>query len=318
MLLGGGHSMQALFANPFHITDLQIFDSNTLHMLLADGSFGLTTEQLAHSLHNAPEPLVKRIQHALPHQQHSPFKQMYNHPLTAEEIADAQQEVLDRFFWELTYWKTPELYEELIEGEQLHPGIFQHLEREIHGKSVLDVGAGSGRATLECLRYGARSIHAVEPSPGLRRILQRKLARYQAEERLSLSAGRFEALPLADQSVDTALSCSAFTADPAQGGEAGLAEMKRVTRPGGKIVIIWPRSEDLAWLRERGFRHVVLPVRGEMAVHFRSLNSALHCARRFYAHNQDVTHYILNKHRADIPFSVIGSNPPRDYCWLEV
>jgi ubiquinone/menaquinone biosynthesis C-methylase UbiE len=310
--------MQTLFANPFHITDLQIFDDDTLHMLLADGSFGLTTEQLAHSLHDAPEPLIKRFQHALPPQQRSPFKQAYKHPPTAAAITDAQQEVLDRFFWELTYWKTPELYEELVEGEHLHPGIFQNLEGEIRGKIVLDVGAGTGRATRECLRYGARYLYAVEPSPGLRRILRQKLACSLAERRLSLAAGRFEALPLADRSVDTTLSCSAFTADPAQGGEAGLAEMKRVTRPGGKIVLIWPRSEDLAWLRKHGFQHVVLPMREEMLIHFRSLNSALHCARRFYANNQAVTHYILKKHRSEVPFSIIGNNPPRDYCWLEV
>jgi len=225
---------------------------------------------------------------------------------------------LDRFFWELTYWKTPELYEELVEGEHLHPGIFQNLEDDIRGKDVLDVGAGSGRATLECLRSGARFLYAVEPSPGLRRILQQKLARYQAKKQLSLAAGRFEALPLANQSVDTTLSCSAFTADPAQGGEAGLAEMMRVTRPGGKIVLIWPRNEDLAWLRERGFRHIVLPMREEMSIHFRSVNSALHCAHRFYAHNQEVARYILRKHRSDVPFSLIGNNPPRDYCWLQV
>jgi ubiquinone/menaquinone biosynthesis C-methylase UbiE len=310
--------MQALFANPFHITDLQIFDDNTLHMLLADGSFGLTIEQLAHSLHNAPESFVKRVQHALPPQQRSPFKQAYNHPPTAAAITNAQQEVLDRFFWELTYWKTPELYEELVEGEHLHPGIFQNLEGEIRGKSVLDVGAGTGRATLECLRYGARFLYAVEPSPGLRRIMQQKLARSLAVGRLALAAGRFEALPLADRSVDTTLSCSAFTTDPTQGGEAGLAEMKRVTRPGGRIVLIWPRSEDLAWLHERGFQHVVLPIREEMSIHFRSLSSALQCAHRFYAHNQAVTRYILRKHRSEVPFSVIGNKPPRDYCWLEV
>jgi ubiquinone/menaquinone biosynthesis C-methylase UbiE len=310
--------MQVLFTNPFHIEDLQIFDDDTLRTLLADESSGQTIEQLAHSVHGAPATLVQRIQHDLPPDQYSLFKGAYRDSLSPEEIAYAQREVLDRFFWELTYWKTPELYEELTEGEHLHPGIFEHLEAEIRDRRVLDVGAGSGRATLQCLRYGARLVYAVEPSPGLRRILAHKLARYSAGNRLLLYTGRFESLPLQDNSVDTTLSCSAFTTDPAQGGEAGLAEMKRVTRPGGKVFLIWPLHQDLVWLQAHGFQHVVLPMQREMCVHFRSLHSALHCARHFYAQNQAVTRYILTKHNSEVPFSIIGINPPRDYCWLEV
>lgn len=118
--------------------------------------------------------------------------------------------------------------------------------------------------------------------------------------------------------VDLALSCSAFTADPEQGGEPGLAEMLRVTKSGGKIVLIWPRPEDRAWLQAHGFAYVALPVEHEMGVHFRSLTSALHCANRFYARNSAIRRYILIKRRPDVPFSVIGVNPPCDYCWRSV
>jgi hypothetical protein len=55
-----------------------------------------------------------------------------------------------------------------------------------------------------------------------------------------------------------------------------------------------------------------------MQVRFRSLQSALQCARRFYAQNKAVARYILAKQKPEIPFSVIGVNPPCDYCWLEV
>jgi ubiquinone/menaquinone biosynthesis C-methylase UbiE len=316
--MGGDYFMQKLFANPFHIEDLQIFDDDTLRRLLATESAELTIEQLAHSVHDAPAPLVQRIQRDLPSDQRSLFSRAVCHSLPHEEIVQAQREVLDRFFWELTYWKTPELYEEMTEGEHLHPGIFEQLEARIRDKDVLDVGAGSGRAALQCLRHGARLVYAVEPSPGLRAILQQKLAHYITENRLVLYAGRFEALPLRDNSIDMALSCSAFTVDPAQGGDAGLAEMKRVTRPGGQIILIWPRREDLAWLQAHGFHYVVLPIQNEMCVYFRSLNTALHCAYRFYARNQAVARYILTTHRSEVPFSLIGINPPCDYCWLEV
>ena len=161
-------------------------------------------------------------------------------------------------------------------------------------------------------------VYAVEPSPGLLRLLEQKALRQPKLQRIISCQGRFVALPLPDRCVDVALSCSAFTADPAQGGEAGLAELHRVTKHGGKIVLIWPQEKDLSWLQAQGFQHVTFPMRHPMCVQFRSLDSALECARRFYAHNKAVVHYLLTQRRPEVPFSVIGVNPPCDYCWLEV
>ena len=210
------------------------------------------------------------------------------------------------------------MYEELTEGEQLHPGIFQQLAPEIRGKTVLDVGAGSGRATFECLRSGANLVHAVEPSPGLLRILGQKSRQHAKTNCVILHAGHFDAVPLSDSSVDIALSCSAFTALPEQGGEQGLAELQRVTKPDGKIVLIWPRVEDRSWLKAQGFHYVSLSVQQEMSIHFRSLPSAMRCVKLFYAHNEAVLQHVYTKQDTHIPFSVIGVNPPLDYCWRNV
>ncbi len=307
-----------LFDNPFQMDDLMIFDDNTLHTMLARGEFGLTITSLAHSLHGMNKALQTRIEHNLSPQQHWLFLQELHRPLPPGVIACAQRQLLDGLFWELTYWKTPELYEELTEGEHIHPGIFENLQPDLQDKTILDAGAGSGRASFECIRYGAKLVYAVEPSPGLLHILEQKLGHRCDAQRIISQPGRFNALPLADDSVDVALSCSAFTATPEQGGEPGLAEMLRVTRPGGKIVLIWPRREDLTWLRSHGFCYVSLPLQQEMHIHFRSLKSALQCARRFYARNKSVAQYILNRRKPEIPFSVLGLNPPNDYCWLEV
>ena len=307
-----------LFDNPFHIEDLQAFDDNTLQRIISCKSFGLSIETLARSLRGATDMLVDRIKKILPSSNYEQFLQELYRLVPEDQVDAARQEVLDSLFWELSYWKTPDLYNELTEGEQLHPGIFKQLEPNIRDKSVLDVGAGSGRASFECLHYGARLIYAVEPSPGLLCILQKKLPACAEGQRIVPLQGTFDVLPLENDSVDTALSCSAFTADPAEGGEAGLAEMRRVTKPGGKIVIIWPRVQDYEWLTQHGFQHVMLPVQQEMRVHFRSLETALKCARRFYAHNEQVARYILERRQPEVPFSVLGLNPPRDYCWLTV
>lgn len=308
---------ETLFENPFSIEDLLVFD-DTMLKRLGNGYFGVTLENLARSLQGSSPSLLERIKDNLSPAKRAYFLKELYRLVSPEEIATARRSVLDNLFWELTYWKTPELYEELVAGEQLHPGIFQRLEQDIRGKVVLDAGAGCGRATFECMRHGARLVYAVEPSPGLLSILQKKVARLPATGQIRILQGSFDKLPLGDSSVDMALSCSAFSAEPEQGGELGLAELKRVTRPGGKLVVIWPRIEDYDWLEAHGFHYVALPLHGDMRVHFRSLQSALRCARRFYAHNKNVIRYILKKRRPEVPFSVLGFNPPRDYFWLEV
>ncbi len=312
---------EPLFDNPFHLDDLLIFDEPTLRDLLANRGPGLSIDDLADSLHSAPAPLVKRIRCALPRCQRARFGARLRRSLPPQDIAAARRRVLDHFFWELTYWKTPERYEELTEGERLHPDLFRQLRPDLCGKIVLDAGAGSGRATFECLRQGASLVYAVEPSPGLLHLLEHKLARTcggAGARQIIPLRGRFDALPLETQSVDTALACSAFTSDPEQGGETGLAELKRVTRRGGKIILIWPRPQDYHWLAAHGFHYVALPLPEEPRVRYRSWRSALRVARRFYARNLALARYLRRSHRPEVPFSLLSPNPPHDYCWLEV
>ena len=307
-----------LFANPFSIEDLLIFDDVTMQRMFSMGGFGLRVEDLAVSLHGASRQLVKHVRRNLSKEQRDQFGRALRHAVSYDKVYAARKRVLDGLFWELIYWKMPELYEELTEGEQLHPGIFQQLAVDLRDKTVLDVGAGSGRASFECLRYGAKLVYAVEPSPGLLHILEQKLMHLPASNRMVALRGSFDNIPLLDSSVDVTVSCSAFTAEPKQGGESGLAELRRVTKSGGKIVLIWPRREDYDWLNAHGFHYVALPLQREMRVRFRSLQSALRCARLFYAHNRAVVRYILRCRKPEVPFSVLGFNPPCDYCWLTV
>lgn len=316
-----GHSAEGadpIFANPFTLADLDAFDEEALREMLAAGAHGLAPKELARALHGADATLARRVLAAAPIALRRRVKQDLRRPASEDEVAEARKRLLDGLFWELTYWKTPDLYEALTEGERLHPRLFPRLAGDLRGKTVLDAGAGSGRATLECLRQGARRVYAMEPSPGLLRILERKLMAEEVAGRLTPLRGRFDAIPLPDDSVDTAISCSAFTADPEQGGERGLAELRRVTRTGGLIAILWPRPEDYGWLAERGFNYVALPAPPGMGVSFRSLGVALEMARRFYAGNRAVLRYLLRTGRPEVPFAVLGTHPPHDYAWLRV
>ncbi len=302
------------FANSFTLDDLLILDETTLHDIFSAGGF--EAEELGCGIHGAPDALQQRILRAMPPGERPVLVMALERPASPLQIAAARRHILDAFFWELTYWKTPELYEELTFGEPIHPGIFRRLAPYLRGSTVLDAGAGSGRATFACLDHGAARVYALEPSPGLRRILARKCAEHPQGKRIVPLRGRFDAIPLPDDVVDVALSCSAFTSEPEQGGKPGLAELRRVTRAGGYIVIIWPRPEDYGWLAQQGFHYVALPLHHDLQVRFRSLHSALRVVRRFYAHNRALARYLLKYRRPEVPYSLVGPNPPHDYCWL--
>jgi len=308
----------AVFDNPFRMADFAVFDDKTLKELFRKDNFGVSLKDLALALHGDNSTLSRKITRQLPVSRRFRFLRDLNRPASMPKIEAARQKLLDAFFWELTYWKTPELYEELTTGETLHPGIFRDLKASIQGKTVLDAGAGSGRASFQCLQNGAAQVYAVEPSPGLLHILENKLKDQAAQGRIKPLKGRFDHLPLKDNSVDVALSSSAFTADPAQGGEPGLKELTRVTRDGGKIVIIWPRPQDFEWLAGHGFSYVALPGSSKMKVSFPNMRVAWRVARRFYARNQKLHSYLREQKRPEVPFSVLGFNPPHDYCWLAV
>src|SRR5262249_16044271 len=135
------------FETPFNIEDLEIFDDETLRFILSNCGLGLTIEKLARSLHGVNEGLIQRVERNLLPSQCPVFFHELHRPIADALVKADRREVLHALFWELIYWKTPDLYEELIEGEQLHPRIFQQLEPDIRNQVVLDVGAGSGRAT---------------------------------------------------------------------------------------------------------------------------------------------------------------------------
>ncbi len=98
----------AQFENPFRIEDLEVFDDVKLRSMLGNESFGLTVERLAWSLHGAPEALIERIIRNLPSPERVCFMTELRRPLPESQVEAARCYVLDRLFWELTYWKTPD------------------------------------------------------------------------------------------------------------------------------------------------------------------------------------------------------------------
>jgi len=207
--------------------------------------------------------------------------------------------------WELLYRLEPELYERLAIAERLHPGVVGWLPR--HVGRIAEVGAGTGRLTMQLIERGEHIV-AVEPALPLRRILRRKLAAAGHLDRVRVTGGFFDELPVPGDSADLVVACSAFTPEPAHGGEAGLAEMERVCRPAGLVAIIWPNH--INWLAAHGYRYVRFP--GPMSVGFGSYPEAVQLAEIFYP---SAAGEVRRRGSPQVPFEVLGINPPRDLAF---
>lgn len=207
--------------------------------------------------------------------------------------------------WELLYRLEPELYDRLASAERLHRGVLQWLPAEVD--RIVEVGAGTGRLTLELLGC-AREIVAVEPARPLREILIQKLERAAGGDRARVMTGFFDDLPVPDDWADLVVACSALTPEAGHGGEVGLAEMERVCRPGGCVVVVWPNN--VAWLEAHGYRHVSFG--GDMFVEFESMEEATELIEIFYP--QAAAQASCEGQRC-VSFEALGINPPCDLAF---
>src|SRR5579884_194726 len=119
------------------------------------------------------------------------------------------------------------------------------------GRTVVDVGAGTGKLTRALLQSGAKVI-AVEPVAAMRAVLGRELPGVDARE------GTAESMPLGDGAADAVVVGQAFHWFD---GPAALAEFHRVLRPGGRLGLIW-NLRDRRQPLQRAIDEITEPLRG--------------------------------------------------------
>jgi SAM-dependent methyltransferase len=114
------------------------------------------------------------------------------------------------------------------------------------GETALDVGCGSGVAIREVARRSrGNRLVGIDTSPYLLREAGQLARKEGFADLIEFREGRAEALPFPDNSIDLTLSCTVL-----EEGEADrmLAEMIRVTKPGGRVAVIVRAVDVPSWV----------------------------------------------------------------------
>jgi ubiquinone/menaquinone biosynthesis C-methylase UbiE len=106
------------------------------------------------------------------------------------------------------------------------------------GDKVLDVGCGPGRLTLAAQGWvgPAGEAHGIDPSPEMIAVARRNAARTGLPAQFQ--KGLVEALPFPDATFDVVMSRLVLHHLPGDLKRRGLAEMRRVLKPGGACLVV--------------------------------------------------------------------------------
>lgn len=157
----------------------------------------------------------------------------------------------DAVAWLMSFGRAPAIRKKTVELAGVAPG-----------EKVLDVGCGTGALAIAAKAKAGPSGHVsgIDPSPEMIEVARRKAARAGLEMDFRVAA--IEELPFPDGSFDLVLSSLMLHHLPDDVKRVGLAEVRRVLKPGGRFLAV-----DLATSGHSFFGHLVAAVTGHGREH---------------------------------------------------
>ncbi|WP_158883541.1 class I SAM-dependent methyltransferase [Rhodanobacter sp. L36] len=128
--------------------------------------------------------------------------------------------------------------------------MFALMPASLQQQTVLDIGCGSGRYMLHALRRGASRVSGVDLSPEMLVRADVEMDAYRSVAEIALAQGSLMALPLPDAMAH--LTICGLVVGHLENLAQALAELHRVTRPGGTILCsdVHPIGHALGWQRD--------------------------------------------------------------------
>lgn len=115
--------------------------------------------------------------------------------------------------------------------------LLKALGKLVPGDSVLDVASGTADVALSiCSKKQGVRVKGLDPSAGMLDVGRTKAAHAGLTDRVDLVVGDAQAMPFEDDAF--AASCISFGIRNVPDRLLGLQEMRRTTRPGGRVVIL--------------------------------------------------------------------------------
>ena len=133
---------------------------------------------------------------------------------------------------------------------------------------ILDVACGTGDSTISIARAAAEGtkVTGADISEGMMALVMEKAGKAGVKDRIDLQVADGEALPYGEETFDR-VTC-AFGIRNFEHKEKGLAEFRRVLKPGGKAVILElsvPQNRVIRWVYDLYFLHILPRVGGSIS-----------------------------------------------------
>ena len=148
-------------------------------------------------------------------------------PATKGQVMRSSARFYDLMVWLLTFGRERSFRERLVELARLQPG-----------ESVLDVGCGTGTLAIAAKRrVGPRGlVHGIDASPEMIARATRKAKKAGVD--VTFRTAIVEALPFPDRQFDAVLSTLMLHHLPRPTREQCAREMRRVLKPGGRVLAV--------------------------------------------------------------------------------